>query len=63
MSVIKTIDIFAEKLPERCACGGQPKLYKFSCGGYYRFAICCTSCGRQTQPHKTEAEARKEWNG
>ena len=63
MSVIKTTSLFKHELPQRCACGGKPEMYITTSEDYEGYIICCPSCGRQTQTHRSEAEARKEWNG
>ena len=38
-------------------------MYTLRRGFRCKYEICCIFCGRHTQPHETEAEARKEWNG
>lgn len=63
MSVIIAPILFKRELPQRCACGGKPEMYIIRSDDCERYAIACSSCGRQTQTHPTEAEARKEWNG
>lgn len=62
MSVIKTTSLFKRELQQRCACGGKPEMYIIRSDDCERYAIACPSCGRQTQTHRSEAEARKEWN-
>ena len=63
MSVIKAPGLFKRELPQRCVCGGKLEMYIITGQDYEAYAIYCHSCGRGTQTHPTEAEARKEWNG
>lgn len=63
MSAIIAPILFKRELPQRCACGGKPEMYIITGQDCERYAIGCTSCGRLTSNHKTEAEAMKEWNG
>ena len=63
MSVIEPTSLFKRELPQWCDCGGQVWMYTFKSGIHYEYAIFCISCGRHTKSYKTEAEARKEWNG
>lgn len=63
MSVIEPTCLFKRELPQRCDCGGQVWMYTLMRGFRRKYEICCIFCGRHTNVHSSEAEARKEWNG